>query len=78
MAIFICLVFFFLSTQGRELLYGGKIIKEWDALTNKDGIASSSIKISTIEIAPALRMVVSQLGFGFYSMFIYLSQKHLS
>lgn len=68
---FICLICFLLSTKGRELFYGGKIIKEWNTFKNKRGCVSSSIKISTIEIAPTLRMVgfdISQSVFRFYNM----------
>lgn len=65
---FICFVCFLLSKKSKEIFHGGKIIKEWNILKNKDGFLSKSIKISAIEVAPTLRMIgfdISQLWLGY-------------
>ncbi len=67
----IFILFFSLSTRGREMMFGGKIVKSWDGLSSKRKIVTCRVKVHALDVTPTTRLVgpeISAATFGSYQM----------
>lgn len=63
--------FVFLTRRGRNVMFGGQIVKTWDAIEGKRKIITSRVKVHAVDAAPSLRFVgleISNKSIGSYHM----------
>lgn len=64
-------IFIFFTKKGRNIMFGGEIIKTFDSIESKRRIFTGRIKVHSVQAAPSVRMVgfeISQSSFGSYQM----------
>jgi len=61
-AILLSAVFVFSTKRGRGLLFGGKIVKTWDAIEGRRKIVTSRVKVHAVDAAPSVRFVGLELS----------------
>src|SRR5690606_32631224 len=66
---FFCFLAF--SERGKNMMFGGRILKTWDGVSGKRKIVTTRVKVHAVEAAPTLRFVgleLSMSSFGGYQM----------
>ncbi len=65
------IVFIFFTKKGRNLMFGGAIIKTWDGITGKRKLISTQVKVHAVDVTPTVRVVgleIRNASIGSYQM----------
>ena len=65
------IVFIFFTKKGRNIIFGGTIIKTWDGISGKRKIISTQVKVHAVDVTPTVRVVgleIRNASIGSYQM----------
>lgn len=71
LAVLVWICFIAFSKRGKDMLFGGKIVKSWDGVSAKRTIVTTRVKVHAVQAAPTLQFVgleLSMSSFGGYQI----------